>query len=39
VSSLVAITGYRPRVPVAEGVQRFVEWYRQYHGETQLASG
>lgn len=24
--------GYRPKVPVEEGVPRFVEWYRSYHG-------
>lgn len=31
VSDLVADTGYRPVVPVEEGVARFVEWYRGYH--------
>ena len=26
------LTGYRPATPVAEGVGKFVEWYRAYHG-------
>jgi UDP-glucuronate 4-epimerase len=26
------LTGYAPKVPVAEGVQRFVDWYREYYG-------
>ncbi len=25
-------TGYRPRIPVEEGVRRFVEWFRDYYG-------
>ena len=24
--------GFLPRTPIAEGIPRFVEWYRQYHG-------
>ena len=32
VSDLVADVGYRPRVPVEEGVARFVDWYRAYYG-------
>ena len=32
VGDLSAATGYRPRVPVEEGVANFVEWYRQYYG-------
>lgn len=31
-SLLEALTGYRPRTPVEEGVARFVEWYRGYYG-------
>ncbi len=27
-----ALTGPLPRTPVAEGVRRFVDWYREYHG-------
>ncbi|ERS82348.1 NAD-dependent epimerase [Halomonas sp. PBN3] len=29
--SLYAATGYAPRVPVAEGVARFVAWYRAFY--------
>ncbi|MGP9822166.1 NAD-dependent epimerase/dehydratase family protein [Salinarimonas sp. NSM] len=29
---LRALTGYVPATPVEEGVRRFVEWYRAYHG-------
>jgi UDP-glucuronate 4-epimerase len=32
VSDLAADVGYRPTVPVEEGVARFVEWYRGYYG-------
>jgi UDP-glucuronate 4-epimerase len=32
VSDLAADVGYRPAVPVEEGVARFVEWYRGYYG-------
>ena len=32
VSALVAAVGYKPATPVAEGVARFVEWYRRYFG-------
>lgn len=28
---LTDLTGYQPKVPVAEGVQRFVDWYRDYY--------
>ena len=31
VSDLVANVGYRPVVPVEEGVARFVDWYRGYY--------
>ena len=31
VSLLRDAVGYEPKVPVAEGVRRFVEWYREYH--------
>ena len=24
--------GFRPSTPLREGVRRFVEWYREYHG-------
>jgi UDP-glucuronate 4-epimerase len=29
---LTAATGWRPETSVAEGVRRFVAWYRAYHG-------
>lgn len=29
---LEALTGYRPNTPTAEGIAKFVEWYRGYHG-------
>ncbi len=32
VSDLVANVGYRPVVPVEEGVANFVRWYRGYYG-------
>ena len=31
VSDLIANVGYRPVVPVEEGVARFVEWYQSYY--------
>jgi UDP-glucuronate 4-epimerase len=35
VSELAAAVDYRPKVPVEEGVARFVEWYLEYHGKLQ----
>ncbi len=32
VSALDAAVGFKPAMPVEEGVRRFVEWYRDYHG-------
>ncbi len=32
VDSLERATGFRPRTALAEGVRRFVEWYRSYYG-------
>ena len=32
VSRLHALTGYRPKVMLGEGLRRFVEWYRSYYG-------
>ena len=29
---LAAVTGFAPRTPLAEGLARFVAWYREYHG-------
>ena len=31
VSKLHALTGYRPKVMLAEGLQRFADWYREYY--------
>ena len=31
-SALEALTGFRPRTPVREGVRRFVDWYRRHYG-------
>jgi UDP-glucuronate 4-epimerase len=28
-----AALGYQPRTPLEEGIPRFVEWYRDYHGQ------
>jgi UDP-glucuronate 4-epimerase len=32
IEDLVQAVGYRPSTPVEVGVQRFVEWYRDYYG-------
>lgn len=32
ISLIASRVGYQPRVPVAEGVARFVQWYRDYFG-------
>jgi UDP-glucuronate 4-epimerase len=32
VSKLHALTGYKPRVMLAEGLQKFADWYRQHYG-------
>ena len=32
VSQLKALTGYDPRVPLEDGIPRFVEWYRSFYG-------
>jgi UDP-glucuronate 4-epimerase len=31
IDRLQALTGYRPKVPVEEGLQRFVRWYLSYY--------
>ena len=31
IDRLRALTGFAPRTPLAEGLARFVEWYRRYH--------
>jgi UDP-glucuronate 4-epimerase len=32
VSALVRAVGYRPKVPLEEGMARFVDWYRRFYG-------
>jgi UDP-glucuronate 4-epimerase len=32
VDDLVRDTGFRPSTPLAEGIARFIEWYRAYYG-------
>jgi UDP-glucuronate 4-epimerase len=32
VDRLAALTGFAPRTPLAQGLARFVAWYREYHG-------
>jgi UDP-glucuronate 4-epimerase len=36
---LEAATGWRPKTPVAEGVRRFVEWFRAYAGAPRDEAG
>ena len=33
IDRLHAATGFAPRTPLADGLARFVAWYRDYHGE------
>ena len=33
IDALRALTGFAPRTPLAEGLARFVAWYREWHGE------
>jgi UDP-glucuronate 4-epimerase len=32
VADLEKAVGFRPKTPLAEGLRRFVEWYKRYHG-------
>ena len=32
ISRLKALTGYQPKVPLEEGLPRFVDWYRGFYG-------
>jgi UDP-glucuronate 4-epimerase len=32
VSKLHALTGYKPKIMLAEGLQKFADWYRQHYG-------
>ena len=38
VSELIAAVDYSPKVSVEEGVSRFVDWYRAYHGVEAVAA-
>ena len=31
VDDLMRDVGFRPSTPIADGIARFVEWYREYH--------
>ncbi len=33
VDDLMRDVGFQPSTPIAEGISRFVQWYRQYHGK------
>ena len=32
VDDLIHDVGFKPETPIETGVQRFVEWYKFYHG-------
>jgi UDP-glucuronate 4-epimerase len=32
IDRLAAVTGFAPHTPLADGLARFVAWYREYHG-------
>jgi UDP-glucuronate 4-epimerase len=34
ISAIAALTGYRPKVDLAEGIGRFVEWYLNEYEES-----
>jgi UDP-glucuronate 4-epimerase len=38
VDALANWTGFRPSTPLAEGLQRFVVWYRSYYGKPRTAT-
>jgi len=35
VDDLTADVGFKPRTPIASGIQKFIEWYREYYGDRQ----
>jgi UDP-glucuronate 4-epimerase len=39
VDRLRALTGYRPKVPLEEGLRRFARWYLSYHGGDRASGG
>ena len=34
IAGLSAAVGYAPHTPLVTGIERFVEWYREYHGKS-----
>jgi UDP-glucuronate 4-epimerase len=38
VQQLAALTGSTPHTPLAEGIERFVDWYRGWYGEARPAA-
>ena len=32
IDALVEAVGFKPATPLKEGIQKFVDWYREYHG-------
>ena len=38
VSRLAALTGFSPDTPIGEGVQRFVDWFRDFQAEQMMRS-
>ena len=32
IAAIAALTGFAPRTPLAEGIPRFVAWFRRFHG-------
>jgi UDP-glucuronate 4-epimerase len=34
VDDLTRDTGFRPQTSIEDGISRFVDWYRGYHGTT-----
>ena len=32
IDALVEAVGFKPATPLKDGIQRFVEWYKEYHG-------
>ena len=36
VDDLIEDVGFKPQTPIADGIQRFIEWYRAYYGEIKV---
>jgi UDP-glucuronate 4-epimerase len=34
IDALVRDVGFKPSTPIETGIQRFVDWFRNYHGLT-----